>query len=71
MKSVKMVNRNIRGECEVICKECGKVAREEEKIIRLKMPYCGSCGMRIDDAKQNYCGHCGEELDWDNKGEEV
>jgi len=71
MKRVKMIIRNIYGECEVVCRECGKVAREAEKVIRLKMPYCGSCDMRIDNASQNYCGYCGKELDWDNKEEEV
>jgi len=64
MARVRMIKRNIYGKSEIKCRECGKIVQEAEKILRLNMPYCGSCDKRIEDATQAYCGHCGEKLDW-------
>lgn len=65
MAKIKMCKRNIYGNQEIKCHECGNITQQAGKTIRLDMPYCGSCGKRIDDAVQNYCGHCGDKLDWD------
>ena len=65
MIKVKMVKRHFHGKPEIGCPECGKIVQEATKAITLEMPYCGSCGKRIEDAAHQYCGHCGEELDWE------
>jgi predicted amidophosphoribosyltransferase len=65
MNKIKMAKRYIHGNPEIRCPSCVKIVQEETKAITLQMPYCGSCGKRIEDAGHKYCGCCGDTLDWD------
>jgi len=65
MAKVEMIKRLFKGDEPIVCKECGKDAKEETEDIMLFMPYCGNCRMRIEDANHNYCGNCGDVLLWD------
>lgn len=61
---VKMIKRLFKGTEPIKCPDCGKIAQEATNDLMIHMPYCGSCGKRIEDASQNYCGHCGKVLYW-------
>lgn len=67
MAKVKMIPRVFGEIPEIKCHSCGIVFRKAIKKTILRMPYCGNCRKRIEDAAQNYCGHCGERIEWDEQ----
>jgi transcription initiation factor TFIIIB Brf1 subunit/transcription initiation factor TFIIB len=44
------------------CEEC-RHSNTIQKPVELSMPYCGKCGMSIEDAAHKYCGWCGFQLE--------
>jgi len=65
MIKVKIVERYLKEKPEIVCSKCGDIVRSAAPMVKIKVPYCGNCGKRIEDAEQKYCGYCGQELDWD------
>ena len=61
---VKMIKRTYHGSQTIICK-CGEVIHKGlGDTFSLDMPYCGGCGMVIEDCSHKFCGWCGKEIDW-------
>lgn len=46
---------------ERICPKCGKVVSMGYISIQ-EIPYCSSCGKRLDDRFMNYCPNCGKKI---------
>lgn len=46
---------------DVKCPKCGEVITFGVTIIQ-KVPYCSSCGKRLDDRFMNYCPNCGKKI---------
>lgn len=65
MAKVKLVPRTFGEIPAIVCPECKRVLREKVSKTIIRMPYCGKCGRRIEDAAHNFCGNCGEKVEWD------